>query len=142
MKGYSKLLRFLKGHIQIFPLAFFCIFVSTLLEGVQFSLLIPIVDRILNDGQIIPPGRVPSILSALILKINEAPRMGLLWTIIISVGVLLVVKHFFLFFKGYLMNDISQRVMRDIRLRIYEKIQSEFPNTPYAESAALMQQSL
>ena len=38
--------------------------------------------------------------------------------------IMLLLKGFFGFWYGYLMNDVSQRVMRDIRFRLYERIQT------------------
>ena len=110
--------------MKLLCFAFVCILISTLFEGFQFSLVIPVADKILSDGTIILPSSVPAPLAALIEKINAIDRLTLFWIIVVSVIVILVLKHFFRFWKGYFMNDVSQRVMREVRYEIYQKIQN------------------
>ncbi len=123
MKDYFKLLRFLRGHVPILSLASACMLISTLLDGFQLSLLVPMTDKILSKSKIILPSKVPDFLARLIDKMNGMDSMTLLWMLPIAVIAMLLVKGFFGFWYGYLMNEVSQRVMRDIRYKLYEKIQ-------------------
>lgn len=122
MENYLRLLRFLKGHLKVLMLAVACMFFSAIFDGVQLSLLVPLTDKILSNNRIIIPTKVPPFVASLIDRINETPQTTLLGAMIVIVIVLFILKGFFSFWYGYLMNDVSQRVMRDIRLRLYQTI--------------------
>ena len=124
MKSYLRLLRFLRGHQRLFWLAVFFMFIASLFEGVQLSLFVPLADRIFSDQQIIVPTELPGFISECVDWLNSVDREKLYWVMPIIVLFMFMIKHFVTFVHGYLMNDISQRVMRDIRLMVYEKIQN------------------
>lgn len=123
MKNYFKLLRFLRPHGKILGLACVCMFFSALFDGVQLSLIVPLADKILSNSRIIVPHQVPSFLAKAIEAINATSPAALLEMIVIGVLALFILKGFFSFWYSYFMNDISQRVMRDIRSQLYESIQ-------------------
>lgn len=123
MTGYFKLLQFLKGHLKVFSGAIFCMVFSALFDGFQLSLMVPMVDKIMSNNKIILPGNLPAFLTQFIEKINAMPPLELLKDMIIVVVVMFILRGIFGFWYGYLMNDLSQRVMRDIRSRLYQKIQ-------------------
>jgi len=124
MKDYIKLLSFLKQHKKIFILAVFFMFFSSLFEGVQLSLMVPMTDRIFTNKKIVVPNEVPEFAANLIDKVNATDPQTLYWLFPLIVMILLFVKHGVTFVHNYLMNDVSQRVMQDIRNRLYEKIQN------------------
>lgn len=124
MKNYLKLLRFLKGNTKVLGLATLCMFFSAVFDGFQLSLLVPMTDKILSNNKIVVPGKIPAFLASIIDKINATDAMTLLRMMIIGVIVMFVLKGFFDFWYGYLMNDASQRIMRDMRSRLYETIQN------------------
>ncbi len=123
MREYWKLLRFLKGHYGILALATVFMLISTLFQGVQLSLLIPLTDKILTNNKIIFPGKIPFFLQSFVDQINVMEPIKLLYIAPGAVAFLILLKGFFEFWYGYLMNDASQRIMRDVRLRLYERIQ-------------------
>lgn len=86
--------------------------------------MVPITDKILSKGTIILPGKAPEFITNLIDQINATPSMTLLWVMAVGVVVMFILKGFFGFWYGYLMNDVSQKVMRDIRFQLYERIQT------------------
>jgi ATP-binding cassette, subfamily B, bacterial MsbA len=123
MRSYLKLLHFLKDHKRLFGFAVVTMFFSSLFEGFQISFLIPITDRIFNNREIILPNDLPQPIMDLVDWLNAIPAETLFWTLpFIALG-MIVVKNILTFLHGYLMNDVSQRVLRDVRLRLYEKIQ-------------------
>ncbi len=124
MKNYLKLLGFLKEQKRLFVVAVVALFVSSLFEGVQYTLLVPLTDRIFNKKQIVFPNQIPDFLRHLIEKLNTMEPATLLSILPWAVVVLMVVKHIFTYLSSYLMNDLSQRVIRDIRDKLYVKIQS------------------
>ncbi len=124
MKNYVKLLQFLRGHLWLFLPASFLMFLGSVFEGVQLSLLVPLVDIVLTQKKIIPPQQLPDALQSLVMRLNDVAPSELLWFLALGFIPLIVIKNLVAFFYGLIMNDISQRVMRDIRNRLYHTIQN------------------
>lgn len=124
MRNYLKLLSFLKDHKHLFSLALMAMFVASLFEGVQLSVLVPLTDRIFNKRDIIVPNKLPDFLSDIVNHLNAADPETLFKMLPIAVLVLLVVKHGLTYCYQFLMNDVSQRVLRDVRHKLYAKIQN------------------
>jgi subfamily B ATP-binding cassette protein MsbA len=124
MKGYLKLLQFLKGHQRLFGCAVVAMFFSSLFEGFQLSFLIPITDRIFNNRPIVLPNQLPKPVMDLVTQLNNISSETLFWVLPFAALGLIMIKHVLTFMHGYLMNKVSQRVLRDVRLKLYEKIQS------------------
>ncbi len=124
MKNYLKLLGFLKEQKRLFVVAVVALFVSSLFEGVQYTLLVPLTDRIFNKKQIVFPNQVPEFVRHIVDKLNNMEPSVLLNILPWAIVLLMVVKHVFTYLSSYLMNDLSQRVIRDIRDKLYVKIQS------------------
>ena len=91
MKDYMKLLRFLKGHTKVLAWAVAFMLVSTAFEGIQFSMIVPITDRILSKGKIIPPGQVPAFLQELINTVNSTEP----WALLKIVPFIFIILFFF-----------------------------------------------
>jgi len=123
MKNYFKLLRFLRGHKRIFIFAVVFMLFTAVFEGVQLSMLVPMTDIIFTQKKIIIPNKVPDFVSHFIEKLNNIPPESLLSQLLLAFFILLLVKNFVSFWYGFLMNDVSQRVMRDIRNKLYHTIQ-------------------
>jgi ATP-binding cassette, subfamily B, bacterial MsbA len=123
MKDYLKLLRFIKGHGREFALAVFFMFISSLFQGAQFSLLVPLTDRILTNKKIILPNKVPPFFQDLVDRFNNMDIDTLFWVVPLGFFTMIVVKMITAFCYDYLMNDLSQKIMRDVRSKVYEKIQ-------------------
>lgn len=123
MRNYIRLLSFLRGNYRLFSIAIVLMICSSLFEGIQLPFLVPLMDRVFNDKPIVVPNELPGFLNDLVEKLNSTPQETLFWIFPIAVIILLVVKHVFGFFSKYYMNDVSQRVMRDIRAKLYSKIQ-------------------
>lgn len=123
MSDYLKLLTFLKGHRREFTWAIFFMFVSSLFQGVQYSLLVPLTDRILTNKKIILPNKVPAFLQHVVDGFNSMDVHVLFWVIPVGFFVMILIRLATTFLYDYLMNDIAQKIMRDIRLRLYETIQ-------------------
>ena len=124
MKNYLKMLRFLKGHEGRFGLAIVFIVLSSLFEGVQLSFMLPVIDRIFTNKKIIIPNKVPAFLNHFVDNLNNTDAQTLFWMIPLGFMVLFCVKQVVLFWSDYLMNDIAQAVMRDVRTKLFERIQT------------------
>lgn len=124
MNDYVKLLSFLKSYKREFFLAVFFMFVSSLFQGAQYSMLVPLTDRILTNKKIILPNKVPDFLQKLVDQFNEMDVHVLFWVIPLGFFIMIMVRLVTAFFYDYLMNNVAQKIMRDIRLRLYETIQN------------------
>jgi subfamily B ATP-binding cassette protein MsbA len=123
MRNYVRLLKFLKGHVRLFSAAVVTMLIASLFEGLQLSLLVPMTDRIFSNEKIVVPNKLPAGITDVIEKLNTIEPQTLFWMFPIVVVTALIVKHIFVFGYQYLMSDVSQRVMRDIRYLLYTKIQ-------------------
>src|SRR3989338_2340867 len=124
MQNYLRLLRFLKDHKVIFTWAVVAMFVASLLESVQLSLLVPLTDRIFTKKAIIVPNKLPPFLTDIVNHLNAIDPHRLFFILPFVVFFLMLIKHVVTYFYQLLMNDVAQRVMRDVRLKLYETIQN------------------
>jgi subfamily B ATP-binding cassette protein MsbA len=98
---------------------------STLFDGVSLGMIVPLADKILSNKEItITTVKLPEFLQRIIQTINSIPAMRLLNLMAILVLILYLLKGLFGFWQGYLMNDVSLRVIRDMRNRLYRKFQN------------------
>jgi len=100
------------------------IILSSLFEGVQLSFILPVIDRIFTNKPIIIPNKVPVFLSNIVNKLNTTDNHTLFWAIPLGFIILFCIKQVVLFWSDYFMNDIAMSVMRDVRLRLFERIQT------------------
>lgn len=121
MKEYLKLLRFLKPYTYIFLLASFFMGLSAIFDGVSLGMIVPLADKVLTDKKIVIPAKLPEFLDNLVSNINTMAPFELLRIMAIVVLVVMFLKGVVTFFQGYIMSDIGQRVMRDIRFHLYRK---------------------
>lgn len=123
MKEYLRLIKYLKPHITILVLAVVCMLFSAIFDGVSLSMIVPLADKVLTNQMIVLPTKLPDFVMNFIDKINSIPSIKLLYIMAWSVLALFILKGFFAFFQGYFMSDIGQRVIRDVRLSLYKKLQ-------------------
>ncbi|MFA5115404.1 MAG: ABC transporter ATP-binding protein [Candidatus Omnitrophota bacterium] len=124
MRDYLKLVKFVKPYLHLFGFASICMAFSALFDGVSLAMIVPLADKVLTNKKIIIPAKLPSLLSGLIESINATPPTVLLNYMAVAVVLLFILKGLFGFLQSYLMSDIGQRVVRDIKSRLYGKIQS------------------
>ncbi|MDD5594779.1 MAG: ABC transporter ATP-binding protein [Candidatus Omnitrophica bacterium] len=124
MKDYLKLLKFVKPYLGLFSIGSVCIIFSSIFDGVSLGMLIPFVDRVFTNKKIIIPAKIPAFLSTLVDKVNNMPPETLLMYMIGSLIILFILKGFFGYWQSYIMSDIGQRVVRDIRNKLYTHLQN------------------
>jgi len=99
--------------------------ISTLFDGISLGMLVPLADNILSAKKIVlPNSHLPQFIGNLVDTFNKTSSSTLLNFAGIFIIVLFTLKGIATFIQGFLMNDISQRVIRDIRNSLYEKLQS------------------
>lgn len=123
MENYKRLIRFVLPHLWVLILAGLCMIVSSAFGGVSIGMIIPLVDNIITGKKIaVPAGIVlPGPLAGIVDKVNSLSPLQLLNNMILIVIILWLLKSFFEFCQTYLMNDVSQRVVRDVKNMIYKK---------------------
>jgi subfamily B ATP-binding cassette protein MsbA len=124
MKDYLKLLKFVRPYLGLLSLATVCMGFSAIFDGVSLAMLVPLTDKVLTNKQIIIPTKLPLFLSNFVDKVNALPPTTLLNYMAVAILALFLFKGFFGFFQSYLMSDLGQRVVRDIKAKLYAKIQT------------------
>ncbi len=124
MENYKRLIKFVIPHVWVLVAAGVCMIVSSAFGGVSIGMIIPLVDNIITGKKIIVPHGVslPAPLKGLIDLANSLSPLQLLNDMILIVIVLWLLKSFFEFCQTYLMNDVAQRVIRDVKDIIYKKL--------------------
>ena len=124
MSEYKRLFKFMKPHMGLFSIASVFMVFSALFDGVSLTMILPLSDKILTGKKIILPAKLPSAVTGMVDALNNIAPAILLNYMIIAVIVLFVLKGWFFFMQGYLMNDVSQRVVSDLRSKLYAKLQT------------------
>lgn len=123
-KNYRKLLRFLKPHSGLFGFAIIFMAISAVFDGISLGMLVPLADKVMANKPIVLPIKAPFFLGNLIESINKLEPIALLNIMLPIMLALLVLKALFNFLQTYLMTDVGQLVIRDIRNIIYSKLQT------------------
>jgi subfamily B ATP-binding cassette protein MsbA len=123
MRDYIKLLRFIRPYLGLFSIATVCMVFSAIFDGVSLAMMVPLADKVLTNKKIIIPAKLPDFLSNFIDKINSIPAEDLLGYMAIAIILLFIIKGIFGFFQSYFMSDLGQRIVRDIKAKLYAKFQ-------------------
>lgn len=124
MKNYLKMLSFIKDYKKLFFIALGAMMIASFFKIFELSLLVPLIDRIFNNKPIVVPNELPSFFANLIERLNQIEPKSLfrLMPFIVLIGMIL--KHAFIYTYQFFMNDLSQKIMRDVRQKLYAKIQN------------------
>lgn len=123
MRDYLKLLRFIRPYLGLFSIATICMVFSAIFDGVSLAMMVPLADKVLTNKKIIIPAKLPDFLTNFIDKIDGIPAENLLGYMSIAIVLLFIIKGIFGFLQSYLMSDIGQRIVRDIKAKLYAKFQ-------------------
>ncbi|NQT32218.1 MAG: ABC transporter ATP-binding protein [Candidatus Omnitrophica bacterium] len=123
----SKYLRFVKlivPHIGIFIFAIICMIGTSLMTASPGAMIMFGVDKILTGKPLAVPEALESFtwITAFLDKINSISQIKLLYMTTIFFVVAFLLKGIFQYLQTVLMNDLSQRVIRDVKNMIYEKL--------------------
>jgi len=126
MKEYIRLIKFVMPHIWVLALATLCMIGTSAFSGVSISMIIPLIDNVITGKKmVIPAGvTVPHQVRSVIGLVNSISPMDLLNWMTIFVMVFWLFRNLFEYFQTYLMSDVSQRVIRDVKNTIYDKLLS------------------
>jgi subfamily B ATP-binding cassette protein MsbA len=99
--------------------------VVTLLDVFRLSAIVPIVDRVFTNRQIMfSEGKLPAFAQNILSKLNNLEPLKVLYLLLIIVPIALVIRAVFEYLQSYIMSDVGQKVIRDVRNLVYSKIQS------------------
>lgn len=96
---------------------------SSVFDWVSIAMIVPVADKVLNNGKIIFPVKLPAVLDNIILQINSISQLELLKILILFIPLLFLLKGVFNFLYSYYMSSIGQLCVRDIRNLLYGKLQ-------------------
>jgi subfamily B ATP-binding cassette protein MsbA len=123
MNEYLRLLKFVRPYTRLLALAAVAMGFSAIFDGISLSMIVPLADKVLTNKEIILPGQLPPFLDNFIQFLNSTPPLVLLKFMATAVLILFILKGIFYFAQGYIMADIGQRVVRDVRSNLYAKLQ-------------------
>ncbi len=112
-------------HRKTLYVAFFAMVMNSLLGGLPIiGLIIPFVDTILAGKPIRIPhdNHLPQFVVDFIYHVNAYSRWELLNILIVWLLVAAFFRMLFEYLQSYCMNDVSQKVIRDLRNSVYQKI--------------------
>lgn len=126
MKNYLRFIKLVAPHSGIFALAVVSMILSTLFSASPLGLIVPLVDKVITGENITFPAGVnpPEILQQIVARANALDGLSLLNTLTVLLVIMFLLKGLFMFCQTYFMNAVSQRVIRDIKNSIYEKLLS------------------
>ena len=114
-----------KPHLDRLYWAFAAMVVNSLLGGLPLvGMIIPFVDTVLVGKPIVIPheDKIPRAVLDLVYHLNAMSRWKLLNLLIVATVATAFFRLLFEYIQSYLMNDVSQRVIRDLRNGLYQKI--------------------
>lgn len=114
----------MRPYLGLLSLATVCMGFSAIFDGVSLAMLVPLTDKVLTNRKIIIPTKLPEFLANFVDKINNTDPATLLNYMAIGILVLFFLKGFFGFYQSYWMSDLGQRIIRDIKAKLYAKIQT------------------
>lgn len=125
MRNYRKLFRFAKPYYRGLVLSAIFMGVVTLLDIFRLSSIVPIIDRVFTDRPIaFEPGRLPAFIENILVQLNNSAPLQVLYLMLLVVPLALIVRAVFEFLHSYIMSDVGQKVIRDVKDLVYDRIQS------------------
>ena len=125
MQDYKKLFSFARPYYGILALSGVFMGVVTLLDMFRLSAIVPVVDRIFTNKPIIfTSGKFPEFVEKILNLLNAYPPLKVLQVILIVMPIAIIIRAIFEYWQSYLMSDVGQKVIRDVRNQVYSKMQS------------------
>lgn len=122
---YKKLIRFAKPYYGLLVLSGGLMAIVTLLDVFRLSAIIPIIDRVFTNKAItFETGKFPVFVVNILDKLNTIEPLKVLYILLVIIPIALIIRAVFEFIQSYIMSDVGQKVVRDIKNSVYEKLQS------------------
>lgn len=125
MQDYRRLFRFAKPYFSLLVLAGVFMGIVTLLDVFRLGAVVPVVDRIFTNKPIMfATGKFPLFVENILNQLNNLTPLKVLYLLLIVVPVALIIRAVFEFLHSYIMADVGQKVIRDVRNLVYGKLQT------------------
>jgi len=125
MQDYRRLFRFAKPYFSLLVLAGVFMGIVTLLDVFRLGAVVPVVDRIFTNKPIMfAAGKFPLFVENILNQLNNLTPLKVLYLLLIVVPVALIIRAVFEFLHSYIMADVGQKVIRDVRNLVYGKLQT------------------
>jgi subfamily B ATP-binding cassette protein MsbA len=99
--------------------------IVTLLDVFRLSAIVPIIDRVFTNKQItFSHGKMPAFVEGILNQLNLLTPVKVLYILLVVIPIALVIRAIVDFLQSYIMSDVGQKVIRDVRNLIYDKLQS------------------
>ncbi|MDD4894859.1 MAG: ABC transporter ATP-binding protein [Candidatus Omnitrophica bacterium] len=99
--------------------------IVTLLDVFRLSAIVPIIDRVFTNRQItFTHGKIPVFLENILNQLNNFSPLKVLYILLIVIPVALIIRAIFEYLQSYIMSDVGQKVIRDVRNQVYDKLQN------------------
>ncbi|MDD5154905.1 MAG: ABC transporter ATP-binding protein [Candidatus Omnitrophica bacterium] len=125
MRNYSRLFRFARPYYKELVLSGVFMGIVTLLDVFRLSAIVPIIDRVFTNKPItFSHGKLPAFVEGILNQLNAFTPLKVLYLLLIVIPIALVIRAFFEFLQSYMMSDVGQKVVRDVKNLVYDKLQS------------------
>jgi len=125
MKDLRRLFSFARPYYGILVLSGIFMGIVTLLDVFRLSAVVPIVDRVFTNRPIVfTSGKFPVFIENILKYLNNLSSLRVLYLLLTVVPIALLIRALFEFLQSYIMSDVGQKVIRDVRNLIYGKLQS------------------
>ena len=125
MKDYRKLFKFARPYYGLLGIS--CVFMGivTFMDVFRISAIVPLIDRVFTNKTITFAGtKLPFFLEQILVKLNSFSPLKVLYLTLIIVPAGLAIRAVFDFLQSYIMSDVGQRVIRDVRGLLFDKLQT------------------
>ena len=125
MKELRRLFSFARPYFGLLVLSGIFMGIVTLLDVFRLSAIVPVIDRVFTNRPIVfTSGKFPVFIEAILNRLNSLTPLNVLYLLLVVIPAALIIRAVFEFLESYIMSDIGQKVIRDVRNMIYGKLQS------------------
>ncbi len=124
MKNYNKLFIFARPYTGQLIISGIFMGIVTFFDIFRLSAIVPVIDRIFTNRQItFNNGKFPGFIQNILNYLNNLEPIKVLYLILIVMPIALIIRSVFEYLQSYIMSDVGQKVIRDVRNIVYEKLQ-------------------
>ncbi|MCL5674557.1 MAG: ABC transporter ATP-binding protein/permease [Candidatus Omnitrophica bacterium] len=125
-KEYFKIKNYAKISYQYLVYGIIASILTSLTAGISFTTIVPLMDRLFAKTSIVLPKGLASFhfLQVLTAQLNFLQPLVLLRYVLFFLVCIIFLKGLMYYLQNYFLNYFSNEIIRDLRLNIYEKIQS------------------
>ncbi len=124
MKDYRRLFNFSRPYYKALIISGIFMAIVTFFDMFRLGAIVPVIDRIFTNKPIVfNQGKLPLFAENFLNYLNTLPPLKVLYLILIVMPIALIIRAIFDFWQSYIMSDVGQKVIRDVRNMVYDKLQ-------------------